>query len=175
MKIGSPSRRGFTLVEAITTMVVLAIIGSVTSGMLLSGVTGYRDAATSAQIHAEASAALDRIVRELREVPLDAGAPDIESVTSNSITWATNSSLTVSGSKLRLSIAGGTAQTLLDSVSSFSVQTYNESNTALSASLSGAGCAPIRRVQLQVTVTRQGVSQTLRTRVFLRRAMEGSL
>ena len=64
-------RRGFTLIEAIATIVVLAIIGSIASLIILTAVDGYTDAATGAQLHIEASTAMDRIVRELRKVALD--------------------------------------------------------------------------------------------------------
>jgi prepilin-type N-terminal cleavage/methylation domain-containing protein len=167
-------RRGFTLVEALSTLVIMAVLGSVTSTIIFSAVRGYRDAATAAQLHGEASGAMDRITRELRAIPLSGTAPDIASVTSTSITWSTNSALSLSGTNLMLSIAGGTSQRLLSDVASFSIQTYDESNTALASSVSGAGCAAIRRVQVQVTLTRFGISETLRTRVFVRSTMEGN-
>ncbi len=44
-------RRGFTLIEAIATIVVLAIIGSIASLFILTAVDGYAVAATTAQLH----------------------------------------------------------------------------------------------------------------------------
>ena len=173
-----PAPRGFTMIESIAAIVVLAAIGSVASTILLSAADGYADAATTAQLHVESTIGLGRVVREIRKIPLDGGAvgiaPDIDSVTASSITWSTNSSLTLSGSDLMLTLSGGTPAVLLSDVSAFSVATYDESDAALAASLSGAACDPIRRVEITGTLLRYGFSETLRTRVFIRSTMAGA-
>lgn len=176
-----PVRRGFTVIEAIATIVVLAVLGSITSLLILNAVDGYSDTATSAQLHGEASIALDRAVRELRRIELDSGAsgiaPNIDTVTATSITWsdsgADSYSLSLSGADLMLAVDGGAAAVLLADATAFSVATYDESNTALAASLTGVACDPIRRVALEVTLQRHGVSETLRTKLFIRSTMSG--
>ena len=70
--------------------------------------------------------------------------------------------------------AGGTARPVLNDVTAFTVTCYNESNAALAASLSGAATQPIRRIQIQVTVSRQGVTESLRARAFVRSLMTGA-
>lgn len=171
------ARRGFTLIEAIATIIILAIIGSMASMIIINAVDGYVDAATEAQLHMEASTAMDRIVRELRKIPLDslaAGvAPDIDDVTATSITLASGTEISLSGNKLRLANAGPPAKDLLKDVTAFSVQAYDESNTALAASLSGAACDPIRRLELDLTLQRAGATATLRTKLFIRSTMSG--
>ncbi len=47
-------RRGFTLIEAIATIVILGAIGSMTSMMIANSVDCYAAATTSAQLHTEA-------------------------------------------------------------------------------------------------------------------------
>ena len=69
---------------------------------------------------------------------------------------------------------GGAAAVLLSDVSSLAVQTYDESNAALAASLSGAACDDIRRVAVAITIERSGVTETLRTKLFLRCTMAGA-
>ncbi len=169
--------RGFTLIELIATIVVLAVLGSITSLLILNAVDGYSEAATSAQLHGEASIALDRAVRELRKIELDSAAtgvaPNISSVTPTSIAWEPSSSLSLSGAQLMFVDNGATAAVLLDDVSALSMTTYDESNTALAASLTGVACDPIRRVALEVTLQRHGVSETLRTKLFIRSTMSG--
>ncbi len=170
-------RRGFTLIEAIATIVVLAIIGSIASLIILNAVDGYTDAATTAQLHIEASTAMDRIVRELRKVGLDSGAagvaPDINDVTPTSITWGANGELSLTGNKLQLTTSGPPLGDILDDVSAFSVQTYDEDNAALGATLTGAACDPIRRIELDLTLQRSGVTTSLRTKLFVRSTMSG--
>jgi len=170
--------RGFTLVEVIATMAVMGALGAVASSTVFSALDSYLDAATRGQLHTEISMAMDRVVRELQNTQLDGSAsgvaPDIESVASSAITWNDDYSLTLTGGQLMLSDNGAAAEPLLANVSSFSVQTFNESNVALGASLSGAGCDAIRRIQLTLTMQRNGTIETLRTKVFLRCTMEGA-
>ena len=170
--------RGFTLIESIATIVVLGAIGMVASSTIVTAANGFLKATTAGQMNIELSVTLDRAVREIRRIPLDAAAsgiaPDIDSVTATSIAWSGNSSLSLSGTNLMLTINGGTAAVLQTNVSSFSVQAFNESNTALGATLSTTGCDPIRRILLTITVTRDSISETLRARVFLRSTMSGA-
>lgn len=173
-----PTRRGFTLVEAIAAMLIVAVLGSVSSVVIYTAVASYRDASVKAQLHGEASSAYDRLVRALWSIPRDTSAsvvaPQVSTVTATSIAWGGNWSLTLSGTQLMLVENGGASKSILNNVTSFTIQTYNESNTALAASLSGAATQAIRRIQLQVTVGREGQTETLRTRVFIRSTMSGA-
>ena len=169
--------RAFTLVELIAVVAVLGVIGSLASLTLRTAIDGYVVAATSAQLHTELSIAMDRIGREMHNVQLKSTspvAPNITSVTATSIAWNGNDSLSLNAGRLMFVDNGAASAILLDSVTAFSVQTYDESNTALAATLSGSGCDPIRRVQMQITLTRAGVSETLRSKIYLRCTMEGA-
>ncbi len=172
-----PRRRGFTLIEAIATITVLAIVSSVASGIILQATDGYLEGSTTAQLHTEAALALDRAVRELRKIDLDSAAagvaPDIDDVTTTSIAWETNNLLSLVASDLQLQINGGAASRLLTPVTTFQVKALDESNAVLGLPLTGAACDAIRRLELTITVQRYGTSVTLRTRVFLRSTMMG--
>src|SRR5436190_5330354 len=167
-----PFRRGLTLIEAIATIVILATMGSVASAILLTSMNGYTNSAIKVEMHSEESIALDRIIRELRKCPRDAAAgvtaPLISSVTASSLAWNNNYSVSKSGTNLMFVENGATSRILLSDVSSLTVQTYDESNVALAATLSGAACNAIRRVQITITMSRYGVTETLRTRLFIR-------
>jgi hypothetical protein len=160
----------------ITAIVVLATMGSIASFVLSTAMRSYYNASTQAQLQNELSTTMDRIDRELRAVALKTGSvvPNITSVTASSIAWNTNYALTLSGTNLMLTDNGAAAAILLSNVSAFAVQTYNESNTALGASLSGAACDPIRRIQIQITMQRDGVTESLRNKIFLRCMVEGA-
>ena len=172
------ARRAFTIVESVAVISILGAIGSVIAVMMFTASRSYTDAAATAQLQAELSAAMARATRELRYIPIDQTSapvvPKINTVTASSITWNTNSSLSLSSGQLQMVLSGGTPETLLKNVTSFSVSTFDESNAALGASLSGSGCNPIRRIQLQMTISRDRATQTLRSRVFLRGLMDGS-
>lgn len=178
MKKPPHRRRGFTLVETIAAISVTATIGSISSFIIYNAINSYRTASTKAQLHNDCSAAFDRLTKLLWSIPRDTSAtvvaPLISNVTANSINWNSNWSLALSGTQLMLTEAGGTARPILENVSSFSLTCYNESNTALSASLSGASTQAIRRIEVQVTVSRQNVTDTLRTRAFIRSLMSGA-
>lgn len=169
--------RGFTLVEAVATMTIIAIVAGVSSRLILSGADGYASAATRAELANSASAAMERIAAELREIPFRPSTspvePYLDSVAANSISWAGGTSLALSGTNLQLTV-GGTARTLAANVSAFSIRCYDQNNSALSTSLSGNACDAVQRIEITLTLTRSGVSETLRTRVFLRCLMAGA-
>lgn len=172
------ARGGFTLVESVATIIVLSVLGSAASFLIVNTAEQFTEAADTAQLHAEASAAMERITGELRNIDYDdsatGDAPDISAVTATSIAWNDDWSLALSGDQVLLTEDGGAAAALLDDVSAFTVQTYDESNAALGASLTGDACDPIRRIAITLTVTRNGQSATLRSRVFIRSLMSGA-
>jgi len=169
--------RGFTLVEAIATITIIATIMAVVSRVIFVSVDAYAAATTRAELNAALSSAMERVCAELRQIPLVSGgsaAPDLASVSATSITWSTNSTLALTRSNLTLAIAGGSASTLLNNVTALSLTCYDESNAALAATLSGSACTPVRRVEITLSSQRDGITETLRTRVFLRSQIAGS-
>jgi prepilin-type N-terminal cleavage/methylation domain-containing protein len=169
-------RGGFTLMEGMATVVVLAILGSITSFVILEAVDAFTDAGTSAQLHAEASIAVDRIVRELREIDLDSGAsgiaPDIDNVSPSWIDWTDGDGdqyvLGLIGSDVQFQVDGGPMAVLLSNVSAFTVSTFDEDNVQLAGNLTGDSCDPIRRVAVDLTLDRNGVSESMRAKAYIR-------
>lgn len=174
-------RRGFTLVEAIATIVILAVVMGVASRLVHAGADSYTAGSVRAEMHAQLSSAMDRITSELREVraaPASSpAAPDVSSVTPTSISWTGPDgiarTLALSGSTLNLTVGGAGAAALALNVSGLAVACYDQENTALAANLSGASTAAIRRVELTLQASVGGVGDTLRTRVFLRCTVAG--
>jgi prepilin-type N-terminal cleavage/methylation domain-containing protein len=175
-----PARRGFTLIELVSTMVILATLGSVASTVLISATDRYLDAATASQLNTEMSVGLDRIVREIRRIDRDDTAtgiaPDIDSMTGTSMDWGGDSSLTLSldGTELRLAVDGATDRLLVADVSSFALTALDEDDAAITLPVTADACDPIRRIMIELTVTRHGVSVPLRTRVYLRSMLSGA-
>ncbi len=171
------SRRGFTLVESIATITVLAILGSIASFMLAPVITSHTNAATSAQLQLELSMTLDRIERDLKAISrddaADTTAPDIAIITPTSISWHDNSSLTFSGGEVRLATSGGPPQVLMRNVASLAIQAFDESNQPLGATLNADQCDEVRRLRIVITAERSGISQLARTKLFIRSMMQG--
>lgn len=172
--------RAFTLVEVICTIAVLAVIGTLSSQLVLTASDQYLAAAGRASIGSELSAAMERIATELRQVPAKpATTPtqaDLRGLTPTSFAWndatGVERTLELTGTALTLS-EGQDAYTLLNDVSAFTVQTYDEANLALAGTIAPGSTAAVRRVEVSITVTRFGQSETLRARFFLRCTVEG--
>ena len=175
-------RRGFTLVESMATIVVLGVLGSTASFLILDAVDDYANASFSAQLHAEMSIGLDRAMREIRKIELDAGAtgvaPDITSMAVTLLQWEDSSGnayrLGWSGSELELQVAGGAIATLLTDVTDLAISIYDEDNLDLGVSCAGPGCDAVRRVAVDVETQRGGVTDRLRFKAFIRSTMSGA-
>lgn len=172
-------QRGFTLVEALTTIVVLSILGSIGSTLLYTSTDSYLEVATRAQLHTELSTAMDRACREVRMIPLDTSAsdidPDIFYKSGNQIQWGSPvSKIWHSGGVLYLNRAGGPDRILLRDITSFSVQAFDESNAVLPTFILDADTETVRRIEFDATIERNGVSERLRSRVFIRSTMAGA-
>ena len=161
--------------EAVSTVTVLAVLGSLTSNILYSAIDGYTSAATRGQLQGELSIGVDQIVRLLRAIERDSasgGEPAIVSVSPTSIVWNTNSSLTLSGTQLLHSDAGQPAVMLLDDVSAFSIQTYDEDDSILPGSMTGSACRAVRQIAVSISIQRFGTTESLSTTIFVRAAMQ---
>jgi prepilin-type N-terminal cleavage/methylation domain-containing protein len=177
-------RRAFTLIESMATVSVLAVLGSIASFLILDAVDGYTDAATSAQLHAELSIAMDRAMREIRKIELDTTAsgvaPDITSINAagDNIQWNDSvngaCSLYKTGANLMLDVSGSGAAVLLGDVTAFSVKAHKEDDSEMVNPVSGGDTEDIRRIALNLTVQRNGVSESLRAKVFIRSTMSGA-
>lgn len=173
------TRHAFTLVETIATIVIISIVSVLSSRLILEGAARYTDATTRSDLHNQASAALERIVQELRSMQKDSAStvPSISSgFTASTITFTglSGASTTITydsvSSSVTLTQAGNTG-TLLTNCSAFSLTYADKDNSAVAP---GASRDNIRRVTISLTVTRAGISETLRTKVYIRAMMAGS-
>jgi prepilin-type N-terminal cleavage/methylation domain-containing protein len=168
---------GFTLIELVATVAIVGALGSIAASILMASIGGLRESTTRAQLHTEMSIAMDRIDRELRNISLDSGAsdiaPNIDSISAHAITWEGSNSLVLDGTNLNLTLYGAGTSVLLADLTALSITAHDENNAPMSASLSGTGCDGVRRLLVEVTAVRNGVTEHLRTKVFLRCTMAG--
>ncbi|MCK4871380.1 MAG: hypothetical protein KAS72_01530 [Phycisphaerales bacterium] len=174
----------FTLIESISVIVVLGVIGSLVATLVGTYGKTYADSVVASRLHVEASTALDRIVREIRSIPVDADAgqvaADIRSASATEIQFGELSHIQLNGTDVQISADLTNYDTLLTDVSAFVLQFYDEDDSAL---LSGPGdtldegaadTISARRVSISITVTRNGESETVESKVFMRATMTGT-
>lgn len=164
-------RPGFTLVEAIAAIVIIAVLGSVGSGIIYSGVDALRRGSDQAALHAELSQALELITRIVRETPLDSGGAPTISGTSTQLTVTSIATFSVTSGSLRYAnLATSSTQTIATGVTSVLFEYFDESNAAVA---NATPAASVRRVAVTITASRAGTTESVRTRVFLRNEMIG--
>lgn len=168
--------RAFTLLETIATIAIMAMIMATSAGLISAAADAYADSAQRSRLNTGLTTALDRVARELKYIPQGTtnGTSAITSLTATSIAWNPSSSITLSSGRLMITTPETTNAVLFDGVTAFSLTAYNESNVAMGASLSGVACEPIRRIGVSISATAEGVTQTLRTKVFIRSCVSGS-
>jgi prepilin-type N-terminal cleavage/methylation domain-containing protein len=172
--------RAFTLVEVICTISILAVVGVLSSRLVFTASDQYLAAASRSAIGAELSSAMERIATEVRQIPAKTGVTPTEAnlgaISAGSLAWTDASAvsrvLALSGTNLTMT-EGANTFVLLSGVTAFGVQAYDQSNTALAASLASGATAAVRRLEISITVARNGQSETLRSRFFLRCTVEG--
>jgi prepilin-type N-terminal cleavage/methylation domain-containing protein len=172
---------GFTLVEMIATISILGALSAAASGIILSAWNLHNAAVTRINTANVLSGAMERITGELRNIEILAASspatPSISAMTATSITFTVNGSsraISHSGTNLLLSGAAASNAVLASNISSFTIQGFNASNVAVSASPTPAEIATIRRIQITITGTSGTVTETIRTKVFIRSMASGS-
>ena len=174
------SRAAFTLVETVSTIVILSVLSVTASGLIFAAWGAHDAVVTRASVSDQLNAAMERTAGELRNIDLQtttATGPAISAMTASSITFTVNSSsrtISLSGTDLLLSGAAATSMVLASNVTAFSLQAYDKDNVALSTTPSAAVITTIRRIQITMTSTSGTATETLRTKVFVRSMASGS-
>ncbi|MFG0331089.1 MAG: type II secretion system protein [Phycisphaerales bacterium] len=172
-RVRTSRTRAFTLIETLSVIVVLGILGSITATLLIENVDAFSDASVHSRIHADGSVTLDRIVRGIRAIdpdPADSDAPYITVAESGRLEWENGKVLERTGTTLSIQTDGANLDVLATDVTAFSLAYFDEDNAALlsGGAVPAADLPTIRRVSISLTITRDGRSESLRTRVFIR-------
>lgn len=175
-------RRAYTLIELIVCIAVGVIISG-SAGMILWNASSQRvELSARAELHEIAAAALEKIVRHVREVEQDEcpgnptpcllGNAQVSTATSTELRFGSNG-FRQTGSTIEMTMDNGANwHVLVRDVTSFALAYTNRLGSVMtSLPLSQAHREDIRQVQITVALTRGGQTANVRTAVYLRNFM----
>jgi prepilin-type N-terminal cleavage/methylation domain-containing protein len=143
-------QKGFTLIELITTLILVGIIGAFASFFLYTGIRGFLTSRFSSETALQAQIALDRISSELRYIQALVNPPptatNIE-YRSSDLTGVRRLSYNSANREILLGVDGIT-NVLLDNVSAFTL-----SWTAMDLDGSGGGNNEVSEFRVAFTVS----------------------
>jgi hypothetical protein len=145
------------MIELIMTIVIGGIIAIIVGPILMQGINGYLRSQDMTEMDAQGKLAMERMVREIREIANPAS--DISTMTANQLTF------TLSGSSISYTLSGNqlrrNSDPLASDVSSLTFSYFKNDWTTATTDRT-----LVWRIQIQF----QLFSQTFRTSVFLRNA-----
>lgn len=167
------SDKGFTLIEMVATMMLLAILAASAVPFLSNGAKAYNRTASGLQTASKLRYASERLARELREIRHNGIDYDIStSVTAagNSIRfrksdleWVNINANTPNLTMNYESLASGSDFILSDGLTSIDFDYFQSDGTA-----TPTGPADIAYIEFELVLDSNGVSYSQRTRVALR-------
>ena len=158
---------GFTLIEIIMAIVVVGALAGGVMVFVTQGVDIWNFVTFRNDESAQARLALDRMVKEIRQVYDKASVTTASADDFNFVSYYNNTTYNVefvkSGSNLMRN-----SDVLCDNVSSLQFQYYDINNNLLSTPLVLPDETDIRRIKITLTVTSGDQSITLKSQVYPR-------
>ncbi|MFU8828224.1 MAG: type II secretion system protein [Phycisphaerales bacterium] len=162
-------RRGFTLIEAVTVMVLLGIISAVLSTVIYAATDTYSTAQSQRQTSDQLSFAIDFIARSLREVPAsetNPGSCGILDASDSSVRFESGLEIELLDGSVWISIPQRENSPLIDGVTDLRFAFFPDgAPDQPPIDVAGGESAEFARV-IDVLISAGG--QSLRTRVLLR-------
>jgi type II secretory pathway pseudopilin PulG len=141
----------FSIIELVMVIVLVSIIFAVTAPLMLAIGSGWQLAQARNELSASAMVAMDRMMREIRQVKnntsvITAGSSSFSFVENNSNTVTYN----VSGGHLMRTV-GATANQLADYVSALSFTYYNAAGSVIAVPVVSPSATDITRIVIDLT------------------------
>lgn len=174
------SARGFTLVEAVVSIVLIGILAMAVIPVITSGVKTYATTTTSINTLSKLRVATERMAREIREVRRDPVTPANYAISTN-ISTGTSTSLaftksdtnqvSINGSgpplvTLGYTLPGAVSSTLTDQVSSLTFRYYQADGSTPATGVTAV--STVAFVEITLILIEDGALLTQSTRVALR-------
>ncbi len=162
-------KEGFTLIEIVLVLVIIAVLAGILIEPLRQGIQSYVGIETRADLTSQAREATSRIVREIRNIQKKANdKPNITSADATSITFVDHRDTTIS-----FSLSGNTVlrdtNILTDKVSSFQVRYFDGNNGEISSPLdTEAKRDAVRRILVIMAMQEGTETVTMTGQAFLR-------
>ena len=161
---------GFTLMEMVITLITLSILATVAGPYLANGVRAFNDSASAVHTLSKLRIASERLVREIREVGLDASNNyNITSMTPSRLVFTKSD-----GVEVTIDIAAplitlaydsvAATPTLTDEVNASSAFSYLQSDGISTAFTN----AEVKFIEFELILTHSGNNYSQRGRVSLR-------
>jgi prepilin-type N-terminal cleavage/methylation domain-containing protein len=144
-------RRGFTMIECVCAITVLAAVASVVLPVVSGATSAYAAATRARDVSENTAYALDRVLLLLRDTPIrtsDATA-DLAAVSATHAILRDGRGIRLDGTTLLLVAPDGTTAPLLRGVEAFEIGAFIQNGTA--SSLSTPGLTWIYTVRLRIS------------------------
>lgn len=156
------NKKGFTLVEIILSISLIAILFSLSAWILDRGVSSFSAIASRAKKHQEARYAMERMTRELLVVSTGSQG-DLTNLQTSQISFKDQLGISTNFNLNGQTLSRGT-DILLENVTGLTFTGYNSSNQTTQSN------PQVRRIRIQLTTLPVGQTAplTFRTDIFLR-------
>lgn len=127
-----PARRAFTLLEGVLSIVIIAIIASLTLPVVNGASENFAEASSTRRATENVAFAMERAVRFLREAPAGTASNTlgVTSATAEELIFSNGTSIGLKGTDLMLMTDSGSGEgVLLSNVQSFQISYLGEDGT----------------------------------------------
>jgi type II secretory pathway pseudopilin PulG len=141
----------FSIIELVMVIVLVSIIFAVTAPLMLSIASGWQLAQARNELSASAMVAMDRMIREIRQLKNNTSVITANSSTFSFVEINSNTvTYNVSGGHLMRTV-GATASQLADYVSVLTFTYYNAAGTVITTPLVSPSATNITRMVIDLT------------------------
>jgi prepilin-type N-terminal cleavage/methylation domain-containing protein len=163
-------KKGFTLIEIVMVIILLGILGAIIGIPLIQGARGWLAATTRIGITESGRVAMERMVREIRNMETKEGtseppSPCIATATASTLQFSVADGDLTNCNSINFSLSGSEIQrngtTMAKDIQSLTISYYDNNNS------STATIADIRRLSIEIVAEKGGETKREYSEVYL--------